>query len=163
LFGYGEPMTEHGPSQALLLATLEKLRKTESCTRSWQILQPLATDLAGLATALLDALAANTTTVTTRLEQLREPVDAWRETLAELAGSDSEEAQAWRAALLASATEELGDAAETRVAALLGGGAPLLRTVEFGRAAAKEAQSVFIAANTAAVAMSFRLSCLADY
>ncbi len=138
LLGYGEPITEHGPSQALLLTTLEKLRKTESCERSWQFLQPLATDLAGLATALFDALAANTTAVTARLDKLGEPVDTWREALAELAGSESEEAQAWRAAVLAAATEELGAAAEARVAALLGGDATLLRLVELGRDQAKD-------------------------
>lgn len=164
LIGYGEPVTGHQPSRALLLSALEKLRQTENLSRTWEELHPVTVDLAGLPAMLLDTLRSNTTAVVTRLEQQAQWVDAWHTVLTDVANSDLEEAQTWRDALLTAAIDETGAAdPQARVEALLHGDAPLLRAIDLSRQAAEDAQTAFVLTYTAAKATGFRLSCLSAY
>lgn len=162
--GNGWSMTNHPSSRALLLAFLKKLRQTEGISRSWQTLQSLDAELEGMATAMLDALEANTITVEASLRALDKSVGVWRSVLQTMAESDSADAQTWRDALRASANEAFGqDNGQARADALLAGDAPLLRAVELGRSSATEAQSAFVLACTAGLATACRLSWLAAY
>src|SRR5690606_35804357 len=90
--------------------------------------------------------------------------EPWRQILEEAASAESEEAQAWKQALLTAMSETVGAAqAQARLDALLKGDAPLLRVVELKRRAVQLTQSPFVAVHVAAIAASFRLGSLAAY
>ena len=164
LVGHGGCMSSHQPSRALLRNTLERLGQIENLPRTWEKTQPLAADLAGLAASILDVLRLNTAAVLARTEQQAEQVDAWRAVLSDIASSTSDDTQTWREALLTAASKTSGaPEAKARVETLLQGDAAVLRVAELSRRASHSAQSPFVDAYAAAIASSFRLSCLSSY
>lgn len=158
-----QPLTQ--PSSRLLLQqTVLELAKIENIALTWEQLQPLAINLPGRAAAMLDALQADTLIGTAELEHLAKQMEPWRQIIKEAASADSEQAEAWKEALLTAMSETVGATeAQARLDALLKGDAALLRIVELKRRAIQLTQSPFVAVHVAATAASFRLGSLAAY